>query len=328
MRGVFASIYRPRESRDVLPCVPREATPDEAPEVTGYVRVRRAGAHGNGEALWLCRCGCGHERVIRSSKMRPGLKCRRCTQAERKEAASSLKRGGLVGRWFGSKQVLRELPNGRWLARCRCGAERAYTPLTVKATSSQTCAQCRPPLRNLHRRGVAEADRTGLRFGRLTVLRRDLSRDSGVWWVCLCDCGRFVSKKTAKLGTGKVCGLGCPYWKFGKGESHPAYKHGMSGTREYQSAYRGKRGGKRAGSLPRGYLDVLWTLQKGKCATCRVAIPKAKERTGKVHLDHIVPIAARGEHDKHNVQLLCSDCNVRKSSKDPIVWMQERGFLI
>lgn len=44
-------------------------------------------------------------------------------------------------------------------------------------------------------------DLTGQRFGRLTVIERDLSipHEKGVHWKCRCDCGNFKSVKTSNL---------------------------------------------------------------------------------------------------------------------------------
>lgn len=89
--------------------------------------------------------------------------------------------------------------------------------------------------------------------------------------------------------------------------------------REWFNNRRCRAGGKR---LPKGYLAKLYDLQRGKCAICRTALG------ANYHTDHIVPLAKGGKHHKHNVQLLCGPCNVRKSAKDPIEFMQSRGFLL
>lgn len=63
-------------------------------------------------------------------------------------------------------------------------------------------------------------------------------------------------------------------------------------------------------------------LQRGKCVVCK------RDLNGRYHRDHVVPLAQGGQHNHKNLQLLCPSCNMRKSSKDPIRFMQERGFLI
>ena len=48
----------------------------------------------------------------------------------------------------------------------------------------------------------------------------------------------------------------------------------------------------------------------------------------RIGIDHIVPLAKGGSDGPENIQLLCAHCNRRKSAKDPIVFMQENGFLL
>lgn len=67
----------------------------------------------------------------------------------------------------------------------------------------------------------------------------------------------------------------------------------------------------------------LIRLQRSKCACC-----KENLIDGKIHLDHIMPITKDGLHDDSNLQLLCQTCNNQKYNKDPIEFMQSRGFLI
>jgi 5-methylcytosine-specific restriction endonuclease McrA len=66
----------------------------------------------------------------------------------------------------------------------------------------------------------------------------------------------------------------------------------------------------------------LLKAQRGKCAICLKAIKR------KYELDHIVPISRGGRHDDLNLQLLCPFCNRSKGAKDPIAYMQSKGFLL
>ena len=66
---------------------------------------------------------------------------------------------------------------------------------------------------------------------------------------------------------------------------------------------------------------LLWR-QKYKCSACKVIIKVA------YHEDHIVPLVRGGSNYIRNIQLLCPECNYRKHTKDPIVFMQEMGFLL
>lgn len=77
------------------------------------------------------------------------------------------------------------------------------------------------------------------------------------------------------------------------------------------------------GKLSQGISETLLLLQKYKCACCAANLRKVV-----VHLDHIVPLALGGRNDDSNVQLLCKRCNLSKGAKNPIVFMQQRGFLL
>lgn len=77
------------------------------------------------------------------------------------------------------------------------------------------------------------------------------------------------------------------------------------------------------GDLSPDTIKRLMSLQKCKCAVCRTDLKKSGH-----HLDHIMPLSKGGSHDESNVQLLCPKCNLTKSAKHPIDFMQEKGFLL
>lgn len=51
-------------------------------------------------------------------------------------------------------------------------------------------------------------DLTGQKFGRLTVIERDVSR-KGTYWICKCDCGTITSVASQKLRNGHTKSCGC-----------------------------------------------------------------------------------------------------------------------
>ena len=71
--------------------------------------------------------------------------------------------------------------------------------------------------------------------------------------------------------------------------------------------------------------DVVWLLemQRWKCAVCAQSIKK-----GGYHLDHIMPLARGGTNHRENLQVLCPACNLSKSAKHPVDFMQQRGMLL
>lgn len=52
-------------------------------------------------------------------------------------------------------------------------------------------------------------DRTGLKFGRLTVVKRAENKGPRSVWECRCDCGRTLCVKDTSLVTGNTKSCGC-----------------------------------------------------------------------------------------------------------------------
>jgi 5-methylcytosine-specific restriction endonuclease McrA len=68
--------------------------------------------------------------------------------------------------------------------------------------------------------------------------------------------------------------------------------------------------------------EKLYKSQRGKCVCC--GLPLGDD----YHIDHIIPLSLGGRNDDTNVQLLRKRCNLQKSSKHPIDFMRNRGFLL
>jgi 5-methylcytosine-specific restriction endonuclease McrA len=76
------------------------------------------------------------------------------------------------------------------------------------------------------------------------------------------------------------------------------------------------------GTLSKNIAAKLFKHQRGKCACC--GLPLGDD----YHLDHIMPLALGGANVDSNIQLLRPSCNLQKSAKHPIDFMQSRGFLL
>lgn len=76
------------------------------------------------------------------------------------------------------------------------------------------------------------------------------------------------------------------------------------------------------GKLTIGISDRLYKMQKGKCACC------GKPLENDYHLDHIMPSFLGGKNEDYNIQLLRAECNLQKSAKHPVDFMQSKGFLL
>lgn len=69
-------------------------------------------------------------------------------------------------------------------------------------------------------------------------------------------------------------------------------------------------------------IERIHKAQKYRCVICRCDTRESR------HIDHIVPLASGGSNWPENLQILCPRCNIRKSNKDPVEFMQEVGFLL
>ena len=78
-----------------------------------------------------------------------------------------------------------------------------------------------------------------------------------------------------------------------------------------------------ADGLSNDIVAKLLVMQKGRCACCKTLFGDSR-----YELDHVEPLAKGGRHADDNMQLLCGPCNRKKADKDPIAFMQERGFLL
>lgn len=85
-------------------------------------------------------------------------------------------------------------------------------------------------------------------------------------------------------------------------------------------AVRRARKAKSIGAYTNKQIENLLKKQHGKCVNCG--------DKSKLQVDHIVPLKLGGANDIKNIQLLCRQCNCRKSAKDPIKWAQENGRLL
>ncbi len=70
-------------------------------------------------------------------------------------------------------------------------------------------------------------------------------------------------------------------------------------------------------------VESILRMQKYKCAVCRIDLRESGH-----HMDHIMPIALGGDNSVMNLQATCPQCNQSKGAKNPVDFMQSRGFLL
>ncbi len=66
--------------------------------------------------------------------------------------------------------------------------------------------------------------------------------------------------------------------------------------------------------IPKWAQRAVVARDRGRCAECGTDITNELRETP--HVDHIIPLSQGGTNDLVNLQLLCSECNLSKGSRD------------
>lgn len=106
------------------------------------------------------------------------------------------------GLQYGDYLIEDYIGKGTWRARCqKCGLERTYKTANIKPEREKG-GQC-----PCSKSGIKIGDK----FARLTVLSRDLTKETGdgIFWNCVCDCGCLASVRTKDLKSGNTKSCGC-----------------------------------------------------------------------------------------------------------------------
>ena len=95
-----------------------------------------------------------------------------------------------------------------WICKCDCGNIKTVSSSDLKQGHTQSCG-C------LQKERVSNAsikDLKGQKFGRLTVLEKDIikkSKAGDIYWLCQCECGNIVSINDSNLRSGNTKSCGC-----------------------------------------------------------------------------------------------------------------------
>ena len=121
----------------------------------------------------------------------------------------------MLGQKFG-KLTVRERDMTRtggaayWICDCECGGVKITRGQNLRDGSVVDCG-CGKKERSKTRLDLIS--QVGKQYGRLTVLERDLSKESGrgksSYWLCQCECGEIVSVSMACLSSGSTKSCGC-----------------------------------------------------------------------------------------------------------------------
>jgi hypothetical protein len=77
-------------------------------------------------------------------------------------------------------------------------------------------------------------DRTGKKYGRLTVLKRTKNIGEKAGWLCLCSCGTLTTVSSSNLSSGHTKSCGCFSKEASVASGKNTKKHGMINTTLYK----------------------------------------------------------------------------------------------
>lgn len=130
----------------------------------------------------------------------------------------------LVGKVFGNWTVISRRGSDKhhnilWLCECVCGIEKEVRGNGLVSGKSTSCG-C-----------SYKTDLTGKRFGKLVVVREDLTQKPDRCWVCQCDCGntKTIIGSSLKQGVSNSCGCSKGEWI-----RQSKITHGLSSSLAYK----------------------------------------------------------------------------------------------
>ena len=233
--------------------------------VTGLNPVRYIKPNGNKTCRWDCVCDCGKTVTVITDSLTGGHTKSCGCLAKRKDDNEFI--GSRFGKLVvtGLNPVRHVYPNGktsrRWDCVCDCG--KTVTVITESLTGGRTkSCGC---LQNI----CIFKDRTGDRYGRLTVLSLAESRtnskgDSVYYWLCRCDCGREKVVNGSSLGTGDTLSCGCLCSELTSERAKKMMKDNVFGMVEGTELTAIRPGLKLFSTNKSGHRGVYWYAKRGK----------------------------------------------------------------
>lgn len=264
---------------------------------------------------WKCVCDCGAEKYAPSVRLTNGqTQSCGCFQ---KELAAERYTKNEVGKRYGKLVVLelirRPKPDGNgnsvyFRCKCDCGESAEVWGAHLRAGNIYQCSKCKAQ----QTADTKFINETGNRYGKLLVLKEDKRDRFGErMWLCQCDCGNLTSVRISALRGRQTVSCGCHMLVSN-------YKHGLSYTKEYQTALSHKR------KEMANELDSEWTVEmqivldefQTKCTVCGMTLKEHLNKYGKsLSTDHVIPLSKGGGLKPGNAVKMCVSCNSMKHDK-------------
>lgn len=116
----------------------------------------------------------------------------------------AIQKQNLIGKKYGKLTVISEAGVNKWkhrmwLCSCECGNKTTVDTATLNSGHTQSCGCMSKKAKDL----------TGMRFGYLTVIKKNGRVSNHNKWLCKCDCGNEVSCFQYNLERGTSTSCGC-----------------------------------------------------------------------------------------------------------------------
>ena len=168
--------------------------------------IKRVGSNKYKQAIWLCKCDCGNEVVREGRQLRRGNENQSCgcfKGPKTFEAAGGINE---IGNRYGKLIVIERAGtnkkgNALWKCRCDCGNEIIASGVRLRY-ELKSCG-C------LIGKNNVQLIPSGEKFGLLTVLKREGSKNNRATYKCKCECGNEIIVDSNKLKTGNTVSCGC-----------------------------------------------------------------------------------------------------------------------
>lgn len=105
----------------------------------------------------------------------------------------------LTGMKFGLLTVIKKESRGKWLCECECGRTKVVSKQCLRYGKTKSCGHC---LTN-------EKDYSGMKFNRLTVIKKVKKENERSYYLCRCDCGNETIVDGSQLKCGGIKSCGC-----------------------------------------------------------------------------------------------------------------------
>lgn len=162
----------------------------------------------NHTIYWLCQCECGTIREVRQQGLKSG-KSQSCG-CYKKDFWTKDISGQKFGRLTAISKTNKTSKDHYviWLCQCECGNTCEVDLHSLQRGNTQSCG-CLQKERMFEKNSQRRKDLLNKRFGKLTVIEDDGSKDGHHYWKCLCECGKEISVRAEYLYSGHKNSCGC-----------------------------------------------------------------------------------------------------------------------